>query len=137
LLRLVLEDRLDLETQFLLRERDEPGGLGDGPLLPRAAIQPDLRTPEASGGLNTDALRRRLLLSTSRGLRRHLLLACGLLRGVTSLRAVQLAERTIDCFLTHAVRAVRIGEIARDEDQIGLMLLDELTDDLDVGGAHR
>ena len=43
LLRLVLEDRLDLEPQLLLRQRHEHVGLGDRPLLPRAAVEPDLR----------------------------------------------------------------------------------------------
>src|SRR5690242_16918648 len=43
LLRLMLEDRLNLESQFLLRERHEPGCVVDRPLLPGAAIEPDLR----------------------------------------------------------------------------------------------
>src|SRR6188508_3639010 len=40
----MLENRLDLEAQLVLRQRHEPRGLGDGPFLPCAAIQPDLRT---------------------------------------------------------------------------------------------
>ena len=47
LLGLVLEDRLDLEPELLLRERHQPGGLGDRPLLPRAAVQPYLGPPAA------------------------------------------------------------------------------------------
>ena len=43
LLRLVLEDRLDLEPQLFLRQRHEPRGFVDRPLLPRAAIEPDFR----------------------------------------------------------------------------------------------
>ena len=39
LLRLVLEDRLDLEPQLFLRHRYEPRGLGDAPLLPRATCK--------------------------------------------------------------------------------------------------
>src|ERR671935_1636284 len=42
LLRLVLEDRLDLEPQLLLRHRHEPRRLRHRPLLPRAAVEPDL-----------------------------------------------------------------------------------------------
>src|SRR5438552_4657890 len=35
LLRLVLEDRLDLEAQLFLRQRDQPAGFVNRPLLPR------------------------------------------------------------------------------------------------------
>ena len=39
---LVLEDRLDLEPQLLLRERHQPRRLGHRPLLPGAAVEPHL-----------------------------------------------------------------------------------------------
>ena len=35
------------------------------------------------------------------------------------------------------MRAVRIGEIAGDEDEVGLKLLEQLADDLDVGRTDR
>ena len=43
----MLEDRLDLEPELLLRERDQPGGLGHGPFLPGTAVQPHLGPPAA------------------------------------------------------------------------------------------
>src|SRR6185437_8058799 len=101
LLGLVLENRLDLESQLLLRQRHEPRGFGKRPLLPGAAIEPDFR--------------RR---NTARD---------GTLSG----------ERTIDRLLAHPVRAVRIREIAGNEDQVGLELIEQRADDADVGGAHR
>src|SRR5690348_9171676 len=39
----MLEDCLDLESELLLRERHQPRSLMDGPLLPRASIEPDFR----------------------------------------------------------------------------------------------
>src|SRR5258708_2270005 len=48
----MLEDCLDLESQLLLSHRNQPRGLGDTPLLPRTAIQPDL------GARNRDLLER-------------------------------------------------------------------------------
>src|ERR1041384_3586667 len=41
-LRLVLEDRLDLDGELFLGERYQPGRFGHRPLLPGPAIEPDL-----------------------------------------------------------------------------------------------
>ena len=84
LLALVLEDRADLEPQLLLRHRHQEVGLGHRPLLPRAAVEPDLRR----------------------------------------LAAVAL-ERALDRLLAHAVRAVRVGEVAGDQDDLGPQLLEQ------------
>src|SRR5687767_6686658 len=94
-LRLVLEDRLDLELQLILRQRHEPGRFGDRPLLPRATVQPDLRTRRETG------------------------------------------QRAIDRFLAHAMRAVRIRQIAGHEDQVGTTLVQQLPDDSNVVVADR
>src|SRR5215218_317959 len=51
LLRLVLEDRLDLESQLLLRQRHQPGRLVDRPLRPRAAVEPHVRAAAPRLGL--------------------------------------------------------------------------------------
>src|SRR5215208_6244757 len=77
LLALVLEDRLDLEPQFLLAHRDEPARLRDVPLLPRAAVEPHLGAREG-----------------------------------------ELLERLVDGFLAHAVRTVRVREVAGHEDDL-------------------
>src|SRR5881392_1378192 len=42
LLRLMLEDGEDLGTQLVLRQRHQHVGFGERPLLPSAAVQPDL-----------------------------------------------------------------------------------------------
>jgi hypothetical protein len=55
LLRLVLEDRLDLHAQLLLRHRHEPRRLGDRPLLPRAAVQPHLGERAARARISASA----------------------------------------------------------------------------------
>src|SRR5207247_5759455 len=49
LLGLVLEDGEDLRPQFVLRERYQHLRFGDGPLLPRATVQPDLRWRDGAG----------------------------------------------------------------------------------------
>src|SRR5687768_17347153 len=46
LLALVLEDRLALFVNFVRRKRDGHLDLVDPPLLPRAAVQPDLALPD-------------------------------------------------------------------------------------------
>src|SRR5688500_4977754 len=45
---------------------------------------------------------------------------------------LHLGQGPVDGFLAHTVRAVRIREIARDEDVGGLDLVDEVANDLDV-----
>ena len=46
-------------------------------------------------------------------------------------------ERPVDRLLAHAVGAVRIGEVAGDEDQVGADLLEQRAHDGHVGGADR
>src|SRR5213593_1729130 len=62
-LRLVLEDRLDLESELFLRERHEPRRLVNRPFLPGAPIKPRLRPKAGNAALasirRVDAVRRR------------------------------------------------------------------------------
>ena len=51
--------------------------------------------------------------------------------------AVQLFDGRVDRFLAHAMRAVRIRQIAGHEDLTGLHLSQQLADDLHVGGPDR
>src|SRR5215813_412457 len=46
LLRLMLEDRLDLEAELFLRQRHQKRRLVDRPFLPCTAVEPDLRLLE-------------------------------------------------------------------------------------------
>src|SRR3954463_709604 len=100
----MLEDRLDLEPQLLLRERNEPGGFMDRPLLPGPAIQPDLRAR------SRDGIRRaatHVPIVAARGLR------------ITVAARVDVGgadqlQRSVDGLLAHAMRAMRIGQIAGD-----------------------
>src|SRR6185437_2129409 len=46
---------------------------------------------------------------------------------------LSLGERAINGLLAHPMRAVRIREVAGDEDQIGLELVEKRADDADVG----
>ena len=45
----VWRKRLNLEPELLLGQRNQPGGFGDRPLLPSAAIEPELGSPPAIG----------------------------------------------------------------------------------------
>src|SRR5262245_40919782 len=126
LLRLVLEDRLDLETKLFLRERNEPRRLVHRPFLPRAAVQPYIGQPMTSA-------RRLRRVRPEPGLR-------ALWRRRSLFRAVglgDLRQRAIDRFLTHTMRAVRIGEITRDEDVLRSHLLQNPANDRHVLRTDR
>ncbi len=87
----MLEDREDLETQLVLRERYQHVRLADRPFLPSAAVVPEHRR------------------------------FAGILR-----------ERFVHRLQTHAVRAVRIGEVACCEDVCRPVLLQQLERDAHV-----
>src|SRR5580765_5089804 len=52
-------------------------------------------------------------------------------------RRLHARERLVDRLLAHAVGAVRIGEIAGDQDQVGALGLEQLERDLHVARADR